>query len=78
MTILEKLAELGLDYQIDFGHELVIYGVGDEWEEGNDSQALVEMRAWVEEHKAPRHDGYVYVDEYLVIFQDDEQYPDYL
>ena len=78
MTVLEKLAELGLDYHIDFGHELVIYGEGDEYEEGNDKAALDEMRKWAEEHKVPRHDGYVYVGEYLIIFQDDEQYPDYL
>jgi hypothetical protein len=75
MTVLEKLAELELDYCIDFDHELIIYGEGDEYEEGNDAQALAEMRVWVEEHKALRPDGYVYVDGYCVIFQDDEQYP---
>lgn len=78
MTVLEKLAELGLDYYIMFDHELTIYGEGDEYEEGNDKAALDEMRKWVEEHKAPRHDGDIYVGEYFIIFQDDEQYPYYL
>ena len=78
MTILEKLAELGLDYCVDFDTELIIYGEGDEYEDGNDKVALDTMHKWVEEHKTPHHDGSVYVDGYLVIFQDDEQYPEYL
>lgn len=78
MTVLEKLAELGLDYYIDCEHELIIYGEGDEYEEGNDPQALAEMRKWAEEHKIPHHDSSVYVDGYLIVFKDDEQYPYYL
>ena len=76
MAILEKLAELGLDYAIDFGTELVIFGEGDEYEDGNDKVALDTMHEWVKAHKTPHHNGSVYVDGYLVIFQDDEQYPD--
>lgn len=78
MTILEKLAELGLDYCVDFGTELTIYGEGDEHEEGNDKAALDEMKLWVKEHKASHHSSDEYVDGYLVIFQDEEVYPDYL
>lgn len=78
MTVLEKLAELGLDYYIMFDQELTIYGEGDEYEEGNDKVALDAMREWVKEHRAPRHDGDDYIDGYFIIFQDDEQYPAYL
>lgn len=72
MTILEKLAELDLDYRIDFDHELVIYGEKDEWDdEGNDKDALLKMREWVNTHKMAYHSGDAYVDGYLVEFQDD-------
>lgn len=78
MKVFEKLEALGLGYYVDFGVEIIIYGEGDEYEAGNDRQALDEMREWVENHKAPHHDGSAHIEGYLVIFQEDEQYPDYL
>jgi hypothetical protein len=78
MTVFEKLESLGLDYYIVFGSEINIYGEGDEYEEGNDRQALDEMREWAEDNKTPHHDSSVYIDGYLIIFQEDEVYPDYL
>jgi hypothetical protein len=74
MSVFEKLESLGLDYYVAFGSEIVIYGEGDEYEEGNDRQALNEMREWAEANKKPFHDSSVYIDDYLVIFQDDWLY----
>jgi hypothetical protein len=76
MNLFDKLKSLGLDYYIAFGSEVIIFGEGDEIEEGNDRKALDEMREWVEKNKMPHHDSSAFIEGYLVIFQEDEQYPD--
>jgi hypothetical protein len=70
MKLLEKLEAMGLEYYIHGDHELTIYGEGDEYEEGNDKLALDEMREWAETNKIPFHDSSIYIDGYLVDFQD--------